>query len=50
MTTRITPLRWINQLWKLRIPQGLALYLGAVWGLVEVVSFLVARYRPRLVR
>ena len=32
-------------MWKQRIPQGLALYLGAVWGLVEVVSFLVARYR-----
>lgn len=38
-------MRWINELWRRRVPQGLLLYFGAVWGLVEVTSFLVQRYR-----
>jgi hypothetical protein len=42
---RSSPLYWINLLWRKRVLQAVALFLGAVWGLVEVVIFLVARYR-----
>lgn len=45
MTARPVPLHWINSLWRRRVPQGLLLFFGAVWGLVEVTSFLVERYR-----
>ncbi|MFY8134832.1 MAG: tetratricopeptide repeat protein, partial [Aquimonas sp.] len=39
------PLRWINLLWRKRVLQAMAVFFGAAWGLVEVVSFAVARYR-----